>query len=75
MLSRTEGSAYADIVQGPVQVIRNHQIPVRIRVSAVERRKKCPARTLFRRNRRFYNKDVSRRTGEFQEGEKPCFTL
>jgi len=41
----------------------------------VERRKKCPARTLFRRNRRFYNKDVSRRTGEFQEGEKPCFTL
>ena len=74
-LSRTEGSAYADIVQGPVQVIRNHQIPVRIRVSAVERGKKCPARTLFRRNGRFYNNDVSRRTGEFQEGEKPCFTL
>ena len=36
----------------------------------MERRKKCPARTLFRWNKRFYNNNVSRRTGEFQEGEK-----
>ena len=63
------------IVSGPVILLSAKNIGAVLAFGYFERRKKCPARTLFRWNKRFYNNNVSRRTGEFQEGEKPCFTL